>query len=82
MFADFDVHTDDAAVDAHALEEGCVENERAAVRDTGFDDDGWLDLVDDFLGADDIFGILDDRSSHPRETIRIFFVPTYFQPHV
>ncbi len=54
-----------------------AENQRAAVGDAGLDDEVGLDLPDEFLGGDDILRVLDDRTTEPREIIRILIAITF-----
>ena len=60
MQPDIDVHADHPPT-FHRLAEARIIDERAAMRDPGFDDDVGLNRVDGFLHADHIVGQLDNR---------------------
>ena len=77
--SDLDIHPDDAPL-AHGLEERGVEDQGAAMGDTGLDQHVGLDRIDDFLQPDHVIGQLDDRATHPAETVYVFRIPGRTDP--
>src|SRR6187399_1833664 len=77
--SNFNIHTDDPSF-SHGLAQTGVEDKRAAVGNTGFDNDIRLQAVDHFLNTNNVFRKLDDGPPEPRECIGIFLVPTYIHP--
>src|SRR2546421_12482365 len=81
MGTNFDVYTDHPA-SSHGLTQTAIKNERATVRDAGFDNHVRLDLIDYFLQAQHILRKLYDWSSHPGERIDVLVVPSSPQPNL
>src|SRR6185436_19952193 len=73
------IHPDDPSL-PHSLEKARVENQRSPMGDSRLNDDIRPNPVQDFLDSYHVRRVLNDRPSHPAESVGIFFVPPDLQP--
>ena len=71
--ADIDIDAEHLAV-SHQLAQRGVVDQRAAMRDAGFDDQVRSHVPQDFLHGDHVLRVLDDRPAHPSEIIGVLGV--------